>query len=78
VPELLTGTEPTQPSEPLPPLAVHDVAVVVAQVKEVDWPLVMTVGEAAKLVTAAGAGLTVTLAVPLALPPAPVHSNVKL
>jgi hypothetical protein len=76
VPELLTGTEPTQPSEPLPPLAVHDVAAVVAQVKDVDWPLVMTVGEAAKLVTAAGAGLTVTLAVPLALPPAPVHSNV--
>jgi hypothetical protein len=34
--------------------------------------------EAVKFVTPAGAGSTVTLAVPLALPPGPLHNSVKL
>ncbi len=77
VPELLAATVPPQPSDPEPPLAVHEVAPLVVQlsVVVVDGPLVTPAGIAAKLVTAAGAGLTVTTAVPLALPPAPVHSS---
>jgi hypothetical protein len=35
VPELATGTEPLQPSDPVPPLAAHDVAALVVQARVV-------------------------------------------
>jgi hypothetical protein len=62
----------------VPPLAVHDVAPLVVQpsVVVVVGPAVTVGGEAVNVVTAAGAGSTVTTAVPLALPPAPAHSSV--
>jgi uncharacterized membrane protein YphA (DoxX/SURF4 family) len=60
----------------VPPPAVQEVASVVAHESEVDWPVGIVVGLAAKFVTAAAAGFTVTVAVELALPAGPVHARV--
>jgi hypothetical protein len=70
------GSLPVQPSEPVPPPAVQEVAPLVAQESDVDCPTATVVGFAAKFVTAAGAGFTVTFAVELALPAGPVHARV--
>lgn len=79
VPALDVGTVPVQASEPVPPLAVQEVALVVDQEKLVLLPTNTLSGDAAKVLTAAGlaAGLTtsVVLAGPLA-PPGPLQFSV--
>jgi hypothetical protein len=75
-PELEVGSLPVQPSEPVPPPAVQEVAPVVAQESAVVCVVEIVVGFAAKFVTAAGAGFTVRLAVELALPAGPVQASV--
>jgi hypothetical protein len=76
VPELDVGSEPVQPSEPVPPPAAQEVAPLVAHDSEVDCPVWIVVGFAAKLVTAAAAGLTVSVAVELELPAGPEQASV--
>ena len=58
------------------PLAVHDVALVEDQVTVAVCPTVILVGETLIVtVGATGAAFTVSVAVPLADPPAPVHAS---
>lgn len=73
--------EPLSPLLPdQPPDAVHAVALVAVQVSVLLLPLATVLGEAVNVTTAAGLGLTVTVADWLALPPAPVQvrPNVEL
>ncbi len=80
IPVLDVATDPLQLSAPLPPLAVHAVALLVDQASEVDWPTTRLVGEALKeVMLAAGGGVLVTLTMtergPLA-PPLPEQLSV--
>jgi hypothetical protein len=73
---LEVGTVPVQPSEPVPPVAVHDVALVVLQVSELDCPTSIAAGVAVKLTTAAGGAIAVISTLDMLgklVPPAPVH-----
>jgi hypothetical protein len=78
VPVLDVPLGPDQPSDPVPPLAVHDVAALVVHDSDADCPAVSEVGLAAKLWMLAGTGaVTVTATDAGALvPPAPVQINV--
>jgi len=78
VPVLDEPLAPAQPSEPVPPLPVHEVAALVVHDSEAAWPAVREPGVAANVKMLAGAGATtVTLTDMGALfPPAPVQSNV--
>jgi hypothetical protein len=60
-----------------PPLAVHDVALLDAQLKVDEEPLVRVLGLALKLTVGVGPALTVTVADWAAVPPAPVQLRVK-
>jgi len=80
IPVLDTPTAPFQLSAPLPPLAVHVVALVVDQAIEVDCPATRLVGDAfMDVMLAAGDGALLTLTMtelgPLA-PPAPLQLSV--
>jgi len=80
IPVLAVATDPVQLSAPLPPLAVHDVALLLDQASEVDWPTTRLVGEALKdVMLAAGGGTLLTLTMtelgPLA-PPLPEQLSV--
>jgi hypothetical protein len=65
VPTLLVGSDPFQPSEPVPPPAVHPLAPLVTQVNNIDWPVSVELGVASKETIEAGgaAFVTVTVAV---------------
>ncbi len=80
LPVLEVPTDPAQPSNPVPPLAVHAVAFDVDQDSDVDWPTTMLFGTAVKVLTlAAGGGAPVTLMMVELLgpvPPAPVQVSV--
>jgi hypothetical protein len=79
VPLLDTGFEPFQPSAPVPPLAVQELAALVVQLSCVDWPTVNALGVAANEVmfAAGGALVTVTTAELVGLlPPGPVQVRV--
>jgi len=79
VPTLLVGSEPDQPSEPVPPLAVQALAPLVAQVSKIDCPVTAVLGVADNDTMEAGGGalVTVTVAVLVGLlPPVPVQLNV--
>ena len=71
---------PFQPSEPVPPLAVHEVAPTVAQVRVVDPPATMVAGAAANAeITGSGGGALVTLSTTelgALVPPGPVQVKV--
>jgi hypothetical protein len=60
----------------MPPLAVQDVASLLAQARLLVWPTVTLGGSATRPVTAAGAGLTVKDVVAVALPRGPMHNSV--
>jgi hypothetical protein len=77
VPVLSTGTEPPQPSDPVPPLALQDVAPIAAQLSFVEPPLRTEVGVAVRLPTTGKAGVTSSGALPSELPPGPVQVSVK-
>jgi hypothetical protein len=64
-PALLVGSDPFQPSDPVPPLAVHPLAPLVTQVNNMDWPVSVVLGVASnETIEAGGAALvTVTVAV---------------
>jgi len=66
-----TSLVPFQPSDPVPPLAVHEVAALVVHASCVDWPTVNIFGVAVKeeMLAAGGELLTVTTAELVALPP---------
>jgi hypothetical protein len=73
---LETATLPLQPSEPLPPPAVHALAPLVVQENEVDCPTNNVFGEAIKEVTLGSGGNTLTTTGATAgrlVPPAPVQ-----
>jgi hypothetical protein len=80
VPMLAGGSVlPAQPSDPVPPVAAHDVAFSVAQVSVVDCPTCRAVGTARKapMVGAGVAAPTVTVTLLGTLvPPAPVQVSV--
>jgi len=80
VPVLDVPTDPFQPSDPVPPVAVHEVAFAVDQESEVDWPTTMVFGTAVKVLTVAvGGGALVTLTMVELLgpvPPVPVQLSV--
>jgi hypothetical protein len=72
---------PTEPVHgPVPPVAAHDVAFAVDQVKVVDWPATIELGDAVKVETvAAGGGALVMFKMTELLgpvPAVPVHVNV--
>jgi hypothetical protein len=80
IPALDVPTGPIQLSEPLPPLAEHDVALLLDQASDVDCPTTRVDGEAVNdVMLAAGGGALLTLTItetgPLA-PPAPVQFSV--
>jgi hypothetical protein len=79
VPVLDVATTPFQPSDPVPPVAVQDVALELVQESVVDWPTTMLFGAALKEVTlGSGAGALVTLTIAELLepvPPGPVQVN---
>ncbi len=58
-----------------PPLAVHEVELVLVQVSVELPPATMPVGFADRLTVGTPAGATVTVVVAAALPPAPLHDN---
>jgi hypothetical protein len=58
------------------PEAVHEVALLDAQVRVDALPLLMVLGLALRLTVTAGFALTVTVAVCAAVPPAPVQVRV--
>jgi len=78
VPVLEVPLAPDQPSDPVPPLAVHEVAALVVHDSEADCPVVTELGFAVKLrMLAATGALAVTPTDMGALvPPAPVQINV--
>jgi len=78
VPVLDGLLSPDQPSDPVPPLAVHEVAALLVHDSDADCPAVSELGVAVKLWMLAGTGaVTVTPADAGALvPPAPVQVNV--
>jgi hypothetical protein len=77
VPALEVGSEPTQPSVPVPPDAVQEAAPVEVQLSEVLWPIKIAAGDAVKPATVAGAGVTVSVVVALTLFPCePTHVSV--
>jgi len=49
VPVLEVALAPLQPSEPVPPLAVHDVAALLVQDNDADWPAVSELGVTANV-----------------------------
>ncbi len=59
-----------------PPLAVQEVVFAEDQVRVLDPPEVMEVGEALKFRVGAGGAVTVTLALCVTVPPPPVHARV--
>jgi hypothetical protein len=78
VPVLDVPLAPDQPSDPVPPPAVHEVAALVVHDSEADCPAVTELGLAVKLWMLAGTGaLTVTPTdIGALVPPAPVQINV--
>jgi hypothetical protein len=78
-PALDVPTEPVQLSEPEPPEALQEVAPVEFQLRVVLCPVAIALDAAEKLPIEAGAGLTVSVAVPLPLVPLlPAHVRVKV
>jgi hypothetical protein len=70
----LVVTEPASPLSPLqPPVAVHELALLDDHESVEAPPLAIDAGLAVKLTVGAGGGVTVTDAVALALPTAPVQ-----
>jgi hypothetical protein len=70
----LVDSEPVSPLVPLqPPVAVHELASVDVHDSVEVPPLAIDAGLAVKLTVGAGGGVTVTDAVALALPTAPVQ-----
>jgi len=79
VAELCVATEPLQPSEPLPPLAAHEVAPVVDQVAVTDCPVCIALGVTEKVLMTGGGGVLLTSTVTdtgVLAPPSPVHVSV--
>jgi hypothetical protein len=79
VPELEVATVPLQPSEPVPPLAVHAVAFEVDQAADSVSPTSAVVGVTVNALIVGGSGAAVTLRVTdtgLPVPPGPVQVNV--
>lgn len=76
---LLVGSEPAQPSEPVPPLAVQALAPLVTQVINTDCPVSTVLGVATRETMVAGGGALVTVTVWVnvwLLPPLPSQLNV--
>ena len=74
---LLVGCVPAQPSDPVPPLAVQEVALAVTHVSSVEPPVRIAFGVASNSTTDAAGAVTFNVALLLALPPAPMHVNVN-
>ena len=76
---LVAGETDRLPLVPLlpvhPPEAVHDVAFVLDQVRVDDWPLEIDEGEAVIDTVGTLTAVTVTAALALEVPPAPIHRN---
>jgi hypothetical protein len=73
-PLLETATLPLQPSEPVPPPALHALALLVLHEKEVDCPTNKVFGDATNDMTVGGAGKMLTTTGATAgrlLPPGP-------
>ncbi len=79
VPVLEVATVPLQPSDPVPPLAVHEVAFEVDQDADSDCPVCAVIGVTvnALIVGATGADVTSTVTdTGLPVPPGPLQVNV--
>ncbi len=79
VPLLEEPTEPFQPSDPVPPVAAHEVAPLLVQASDAACPVWRVVGDAVKVATVAAGGGAVTLSateVGDPVPPGPVQVNV--
>lgn len=80
VPVLEAAFAPFHPSDPVPPLAVQDVALLLVQVSEAACPLCSVLGLATNAVTLAagdaGALTLTTTELLLLVPPAPLQLSV--
>jgi hypothetical protein len=79
VPVLEVGSAPVQASEPLPPVAVHELALVLCQLSAVDRPVTKVLGKALKeTMAAAGGGASLTFTITeLGVPAPPVPEQVN-
>jgi hypothetical protein len=77
---LEVGTAPFQLSEPVPPVAVHELALVLCQLSTVDRPVTKVLGKALKeTIAAAGGGALLTLTMTeLGAPAPPVPEQVSV